>query len=234
MGLYLILMGVQGAGKGMQAQFISEKYGIPHVSTGDMFRAMRSREDDLAKKVIALMDSGSLIDDETTNQVVADRLSQDDAKNGVLLDGYPRNLGQTEFLENFLQEKGEALNGVLLFELELYVAFKRAFGRVTAEDGKSYNMYYRSDDVLFDVQKHPENEYPPRIIATQQVTGESLKRRKDDADAMAVIKRIDTYLETTRPLIEYFESKDQLYRIDALGSVDDVKARVIETVEKVR
>ncbi|MGB1285653.1 MAG: adenylate kinase family protein, partial [Aggregatilineales bacterium] len=196
MGLYLILMGVQGAGKGVQAQFISEKYGIPHVSTGDMFRAMKKRDDDFAKEIAALMDSGALIDDDTTNKVVADRLSQPDAANGVLLDGYPRNLPQAEFLENLLAEKDEALNGVMLFELNLYVAFKRAFGRVqSVETGESYNLYYRTGGANFEIEKDPDEKFPPRIVATADDTGEVLKRRMDDADAMAVVERIDTYLD---------------------------------------
>lgn len=232
MSLYLILMGVQGAGKGMQAQFISEKYGVPHVSTGDVFRGMRSRTDDLAKRVLKIMDSGALVDDETTNEVVADRLTWDDATNGVLLDGYPRNQVQAAFLDSYLNEKGAAVSGVLLFELDLFTAFKRAFGRVTAPGGDSYNYYYRPDGVDFSIERHPEETYPPRMVAT--LNGETLKRRKDDADAMAVVKRIDTYLETTQPLIEYYETKNALYRVDANGSVEDVKANVFKTIDAIQ
>ncbi|MDQ7036427.1 MAG: nucleoside monophosphate kinase [Anaerolineae bacterium] len=155
MGLYIILMGVQGAGKGVQAGFISETYTIPHVSTGDLFRAMKTREDDLAQRVQAIMAAGKLVDDDTTNEVVADRLAQEDAQNGVILDGYPRNQQQAAFLEKYLAEKGEQVNAVLLLNLDLYTAFKRAFGRVTAPNGDSYNYYYKRDNVDFSVEKRP-------------------------------------------------------------------------------
>ena len=232
MGLYIILMGVQGAGKGMQAGYISETYNIPHVSTGDLFRAMRTREDDLAKKVQAIMARGDLISDEITNEIVADRLSQPDAANGVILDGYPRNEAQADFLSSLLAEKGEKINAVLLLELPLYVAFKRAFGRVSASDGSSYNYYYNQGDVTFDVEKHADGNFPPQMKAT--LNGEELKRRPDDADAMAVVKRIDTYLESTMPLIAYYETKGVVKRVDAEQDInavsDDIKA-ILDSVK---
>ena len=133
-------MGVQGAGKGVQAQFIKEHYNLPHVSTGDLFRAMKTREDELAKRVQDIMQSGALVDDDTTNEVVRDRLEQPDAASGVILDGFPRNQNQAAWLENYLAGKGQSLAAVLLLELDLYTAFKRAFGRVTAQSGDSYNI----------------------------------------------------------------------------------------------
>ena len=136
MGLYIILMGVQGAGKGVQASFISETYNIPHVSTGDIFRGLSSRTDALAERVKAILAAGDLVDDDTTNELVADRLTQDDAQNGVILDGYPRNQAQVDFLSNYLAEKGEKVSSVLLLELDLYIAFKRAFGRVSDTEMK--------------------------------------------------------------------------------------------------
>ena len=102
MGLYLILLGVQGAGKGVQAAWIQERYGIPHVSTGDLFRAMRTREDELAQRIQAIMASGQLISDEITNEVARDRLEQPDAANGAILDGFPRNEVQAEWLTQHL------------------------------------------------------------------------------------------------------------------------------------
>lgn len=232
MGLYIILMGVQGAGKGVQAGFISETYNIPHVSTGDLFRAMRTREDELAQRVQAIMASGKLVDDDTTNEVVADRLSQDDAQNGVILDGYPRNQQQAAFLEKHLAEKGEQINAVLLLNLELYIAFKRAFGRVTAPDGESYNYYYKTDDVDFSVEKDPSGDYPPRMVA--KLNGEALKRRPDDADAMAVVKRIDTYLELTQPLLEYYGEKGLVYEVDAEQDIPAVSDAIKQVIDGVR
>lgn len=232
MGLYIILMGVQGAGKGLQAGFISTTYNIPHVSTGDLFRAMKTREDDFAKQVQATMNAGNLISDETTNKMVAERLAEPDAAHGVILDGYPRNDAQADFLAKLLAEKGEKVNAVLLLDLSLYTAFKRAFGRVTAADGESYNYYYKQEDVDFIVEKDPDGTYPPRMVAT--LDGEELKRRPDDADAMAVVKRIDTYLEDTMPLIEYYEDKGVVYKVNADQDIAAVSADIKEILDNAK
>ncbi len=231
MGLYLIIMGVQGAGKGMQAGIVSQHYGIPHISTGDLFRAMRSREDALAKKIQDIMKSGALVSDDDTNEVLLDRLQQDDAQGGVILDGYPRNIAQAQWLEMHLAEKGEKLGGVLLLELDLYTAFKRAFGRVSAADGASYNIYYNSEGVDWAFVDHPEKAYPPQLQATLNVTGEVLKRRPDDANAHAVLKRIDTFMESTAPLIDHYAAKDLLVRINADQSIAAVTTDIKQAVD---
>ena len=166
MSLYVILMGVQGAGKGLQAKLIESHYGIPQVSTGDLFRSMRARSDELARKVQDIMAAGQLVDDDTTNAIVADRLAQADAQHGVILDGYPRNQIQAAFLERHLQAKGARVNAVLLLELDLYVAFKRAFGRVSADDGASYNYYYNADGVDFSWVPAEDSSFPPRLQAS--------------------------------------------------------------------
>src|SRR5688572_22374130 len=108
MGLYIILMGIQGAGKGTQAKFLVEKYTIPQVSTGDLFRAMKTQDTPLAREVQALMKAGNLIPDDVTNRIVEERLKQPDAQNGVIFDGYPRTVEQAETLEKMLAAKGES------------------------------------------------------------------------------------------------------------------------------
>ena len=222
MGLHVILMGAQGAGKGLQAQRIEAHYGIPQVSTGDLFRAMQRRTDPLALKVQAIMTSGRLVDDDTTNAIVDDRLSQADAQNGVILDGYPRNEAQAAFLEDLLAQRGARVDAVLLLELDLFTAFKRAFGRVTAADGKSYNYYYHDAGADFRWTPDETGKFPPRLDATLAGTDIALKRRPDDASADAIIKRIDTYLETTQPLIEYFDARGIVRRVNADQSIEAV------------
>ena len=222
MGLYLIIMGVQGAGKGVQAARLTAHYGIPHISTGDLFRAMKSREDELAVRVQTIMKSGQLVPDEVTNEILQDRLQQADAQSGALLDGYPRNQAQAQWLDQYLAERGEALTAVLLLELDLYTAFKRAFGRVTSSSGDSYNIYFNNEGIEWHFEEHPEQLYPPRLVATEKATGEVLKRRPDDADAAAVIKRIDTFERDTRPLIEYYENRGLLHRVNANQSIEAV------------
>lgn len=230
MGLYVILMGVQGAGKGVQANFIRQHYGIPHVSTGDLFRAMRTRQDELALRIQQIMKEGRLVSDDVTNEVVRDRLEQPDAANGVILDGFPRNEAQAEWLEDYLASRGEKVNTVLQLKLDLYIAFKRAFGRIKHPDKNDvYNIFFDNENIRWEFEDHPENAYPPRLIAKEKGTGKVLERRADDANAAAIIKRIDTYLETTAPLIQYYSDKGLLREIDAQQPIEDV-SKVVQAV----
>lgn len=232
MSLYLLLMGAQGSGKGTQAAFIREKYGIPHISTGDLFRAMRTREDDLARKIQQIMAEGRLVTDEDTNAVLQDRLEQADAQNGVIFDGYPRTIPQAEWLDNYLRGRGAKLNAAIYMEIDAYTAFKRAFGRVSAANGDTYNIFYHSEGIEWQYINDPDSKYPPRLEAKLADTGEVLKQRYDDASAHAVIKRIDTYLETTRPLIEYYRSLDVLHTVDADQPIEAVWAQIQTVIEK--
>lgn len=234
MSLYLIFMGVQGAGKGMQAGTISETYNIPHVSTGDLFRAMRTREDDLARKIQQIMAEGRLVSDADTAEVLRDRLERSDAADGFILDGFPRNVAQAEWVNEYLAERGEQLTGVLYLSLDLYTAFKRAFGRVTASNGDSYNIYYNADGIDWEFADHPEKAYPPRLEARVKDTGEMLKRRPDDANAHAVLTRIDTYIESTQPLIDYYRDQGLLIEIDADQPIDAVTAAITEAIGQVQ
>ncbi|HVU12382.1 MAG TPA: nucleoside monophosphate kinase, partial [Phototrophicaceae bacterium] len=157
-----------------------------------------------------------LIDDATTNEVVKERLSQPDAANGAIFDGYPRTPAQADWLENYLEGKGEHVNIALLLDLDLYTAFKRAFGRMTQPDtNKSYNIYYNADGLEWQFIDHPDQSFPPRLKGVEQGTGKELVRRPDDASAHAIIKRIDIYTETTKPLIDYYRGKGLLKTIDA-------------------
>ncbi|MDX2136563.1 MAG: nucleoside monophosphate kinase [Chloroflexota bacterium] len=234
MSLYIILMGVQGAGKGEQARFIQETYGIPQVSTGDLFRAMKTRTDALAQRIQQIMAEGKLIDDDTTNAVVEDRLAQPDATNGVILDGYPRTPAQAEWLDAYLQKQGKRVNAVLLLELDLYTAFKRSFGRIKSDKtGRTYNVYYNADELAdWKFEDHPEGAYPPRLVATHR-DGERLSRRADDASADAVLKRIDTFMNTTTPLIEFYKRKHPslLVTIDAAQSIEQVSEQIRSAID---
>ena len=232
MSLYVILMGVQGAGKGLQARRIERHYGIPQVSTGDLFRAMRERRDDLALKVQDIMASGKLVDDDTTNAIVAERLEQPDARQGVILDGFPRSPAQAQFLEATLAERGARVQAALLLELDLYVAFKRAFGRVTDADGKSYNYYFNAAGVDFQWRADAEGLHPPRLDAQLGESATPLKRRPDDASADAIIKRIDTYLETTQPLINFYAAQGIVKRVNADQPIEAVWAEIRRALDR--
>jgi len=234
MGLFLLIMGVQGAGKGIQAGLVQKHYGIPQISTGDLFRAMKTRTDALAQQIQTIMASGQLISDEITNQVVKERLEQPDVQAGAIFDGYPRTPDQAKYLDDLLASKGEKLSAVLLMELDLYDAFRRAFGRVTAADGESYNVYTTPE--LLDVKwnEHPEKAFPPSLEATLKATGEKLKRRADDAHAHAIIKRIDDFRSLTAPLISYYDARGLVKRVDASVSIEAVSAQVNTIIDAAR
>lgn len=236
MGTYLLFMGVQGAGKGSQAIVFSQELGIPHISTGDLFRALRTRTDDFALKIQDTMKRGELVSDDDTNAILLERLQQPDAANGAIFDGYPRNPAQAEWLTNYLKGKGEQLAAAVLLELDLYSAFKRAFGRVSAADGATYNVYFNADGVDWHYEDHPAREYPPRLVAVHTASGEALQRRADDANAHAIIKRIDTFMQQTAPLIDYYTASGLLVRINADQSIDavtqDIRRAVGEAQKK--
>jgi adenylate kinase len=233
MGLYIILMGVQGAGKGEQAKFIRDTYGIPQVSTGDLFRAMRSRQDELAQRVQRILAEGKLVDDETTNEIVRERLEQPDAANGVILDGYPRTQAQSEWLEQYLAQKGEKITAVLLLDLDLYTAFKRSFGRVKSKQtGNTYNIYFNNDGIEWRFEDSSDKLHPPRLRAFYN--GEELERRNDDANADSILTRIDTYVRTTQPLIDYYREKGLLRDIDADQPIEAVSKAIQTAIEAAR
>ncbi|MCI0713859.1 MAG: adenylate kinase [Chloroflexi bacterium] len=216
MGIYIVLMGVQGAGKGTQAAILKEKLGLPHVSTGDLFRAMNTLDTPLAKRVQDLMEAGELIPDDVTNEMVEDRLSQDDARRGVILDGYPRNPGQAQFLDNLLAKKGESLTVVPVLELDRETAIKRAEGRRYSPDKQRvYNIYFN----------------PPKVAGKDDVTGEELVQRDDD-HREAVERRIDLYYEQTAPLIEYYENAGLVARIDADQAISEVAVDVFAAIAR--
>lgn len=231
-GLFLLIMGVQGAGKGTQAKYICDKYNLLHISTGDLFRAMKSRTDDLAKHVIATINAGILVDDETTNAVLKDRLEQDDVKNygGVLLDGYPRNEPQAKWLTGYLKGQGRDVDAVLLLELDLYTAFKRSFGRVTGPDGAAYNIYSNHEGISWTFEKDDAGKYPPRLVA-QRDDGTALNRRADDADAFAVIGRIEKFLNETRPVLPHYEAEGLLHKVSADQPIEVVRDQIFDLID---
>lgn len=222
---FLLIMGVQGAGKGTQATRLCERYNLLHVSTGDLFRAMRNRTDALAKRVQDTINAGILVDDDTTNAVLQDRLEQADVASyaGVLLDGYPRNVAQAQWLTEYL--KGTpygGVSGVLLLKLDLYEAFKRSFGRISTQDGQSFNIYSNARAIDWKFEKDEAGKFPPRLVATHTETGEALNRRADDANAFAVIDRIEKYLAETEPVLPYY--RGVLHEVDASQPIEAVTA----------
>ncbi|MDQ3956630.1 MAG: adenylate kinase [Actinomycetota bacterium] len=208
----LIIFGPQGAGKGTQSVRISEKYAIPSVSTGDIFRWAISGRTALGLKAGEYVAKGLLVPDEVTIGVVQERLSADDAHDGFLLDGFPRNLKQAEALDTWLVDhKGGGLDAALAIEVPNDVSLRRLTGRrVCGECGTNYSV-----------------ENPPKLDWTCDRCGGQVQARADDLDEETIRERLELYHKQTEPLKVYYEDKGLLRLIDGQGSPDEVFDRIV-------
>jgi adenylate kinase len=207
----IILLGPPGAGKGTQAAGIVEKYNIPHISTGDIFRKNIKEGTELGNKAKSYMDQGLLVPDELTVGLVKDRLLQDDCKNGFLLDGFPRNTFQAESLDKFLDEINASLNKVINIEVDKNILVSRAVGRrICKQCSATYHVEFN----------------PPKVAGICDVCGGELYQRADDNEE-TVSKRIQVYLDETKPLIEYYSKKGIISTIEGEQSIDKVFEDII-------
>ncbi len=207
----LILVGPPGAGKGTQAVQLAAHYGIPHISTGDIFRHNMKNETELGKLAKSYADAGNLVPDSVTNEMVRDRLTHDDVKNGFLLDGFPRNVAQAEFLRAVLAEKKTPLDAALEFSLEESEIISRLSGRRTCRACNS------SFHILF--------EKPAVEGICDKCQGE-LYQRTDDSEEV-IKNRLDVYEEQTLPIIAFYRGEGLLITIPALGEVSEIFDRAI-------
>ncbi|EJQ0886478.1 adenylate kinase [Listeria monocytogenes] len=202
----LVLMGLPGAGKGTQAEQIVEKYNIPHISTGDMFRAAMKNNTELGRKAKTFMDNGDLVPDEVTNGIVRERLSEDDAKDGFLLDGFPRTVEQAQELENILSDLGTELDAVINIDVEKDVLMKRLTGRwICRTCGKTYHEIYN----------------PPKVPGKCDLDGGELYQRDDDKKE-TVEKRLNVNMKQTKPLLDFYSEKGKLHNINGEQEIKDV------------
>ncbi len=199
-------MGLPGAGKGTQAEQIVEKYNIPHISTGDMFRAAMKNNTELGKKAKSFMDNGDLVPDEVTNGIVRERLAEDDAKNGFLLDGFPRTVEQAKELENILSDLGTELDAVININVEKDVLMKRLTGRwICRTCGKTYHEIYN----------------PPKVAGKCDLDGGELYQREDDKKE-TVENRLNVNMKQTKPLLDFYSEKSKLHSINGEQDIKDV------------
>jgi adenylate kinase len=207
----IILLGPPGAGKGTQAAGIVEKHNIPHISTGDIFRKNIKEGTELGNKAKSYMDQGMLVPDELTVGLVKDRLLQDDCENGFLLDGFPRNTFQAEALDKFLDEINSPLNNVINIEVDKNLLVTRAIGRrICKQCSATYHIEFN----------------PPKVAGICDVCGGELYQRADDNEE-TVSKRIQVYLDETKPLIEYYSNKGIISTIEGEQSIDKVFEDII-------
>lgn len=208
----LLLLGAPGAGKGTMAQKISARYGIPQISTGDMLRQEIQSNSSLGQKVKAVIDSGELVNDELMLEIVTHRLAADDCEQGMILDGYPRNLQQAKALSG----AGVALDAVLIFDVSDEVVIRRLSGRrVHPASGRTY---------------HIDNQ-PPATPDIDDETGEPLVQREDDMPE-TVRRRLEIYHEQTKPLVEFYHAI--AIHLDAERSIDEVEAQVFKSLDAKR
>jgi adenylate kinase len=206
----LVLVGPPGAGKGTQAQFLAAHYLIPHISTGDIFRANLKAGTPLGEQVKSFMDRGELVPDSVTNEMVKDRLTHEDAKNGFLLDGFPRNVAQAEVLRDILAEKKTPLHAVLEFALDDEEIIARLSSRRTCRNCGAPSV---------GQEKCPT------------CGGEIYQREDDKADVIK--RRLEVYAEQTAPIVAFYRNEGLLISINAVGSVEAITDQAKSALENV-
>jgi adenylate kinase len=202
----LVLMGLPGAGKGTQAEKIVEKYGIPHISTGDMFRAAMKEGTELGLQAKSFMDKGELVPDEVTIGIVRERLSKDDCQTGFLLDGFPRTVPQAEALENLLVDLNRKIDFVINIKVDKDILMERLTGRRICKDcGATYHLVFN----------------PPAKEDRCDRCGGELYQRADD-NAETVQNRLDVNIKQSKPLLGFYETKGYLRPIDGQQDIHKV------------
>jgi adenylate kinase len=209
----LVLVGPPGAGKGTQAQFLAAHYSIPHISTGDIFRANLKANTPLGQEAKTYMDRGELVPDSVTNAMVKDRLQLDDVANGFLLDGFPRNVAQAEVLRAILAEKRTPLDAVLELSIPNEVIVGRLSSRLTC---KSCGAPSPSD-----------------ATSCSACGATDLYQRADDSPEV-ITKRLDVYEEQTAPIVHFYRTEGLLITIDAEGEVAEITERATTALSRVR
>ncbi|NNU90981.1 adenylate kinase [Anoxybacillus sp. CHMUD] len=208
----LVLMGLPGAGKGTQAEKIVEKYKIPHISTGDMFRAAIKEGTELGLQAKSYMDRGDLVPDEVTIGIVRERLSKDDCQNGFLLDGFPRTVAQAEALETLLQQLNRSIDYVINIEVDKSILMERLTGRrICKECGATYHLVFN----------------PPTQAGVCDKCGGELYQRADDNEA-TVANRLEVNMKQAQPLLDFYEAKGYLRNINGQQHIDQVFADICE------
>lgn len=211
----IILLGPPGAGKGTQAQFITEVFNIPHISTGDIFMKNITQGTELGKKAKEYMDRGHLVPDEVTIDLVRNRLKEEDTLNGYLLDGFPRTVHQAEVLLRITEEMGKSLDAALLINVPAsYIKERMPGRRICPSCGTTY---------------HVEFNPPKRSGICDLCQGELIQRRDDLPEA--VEERLKVYEEHTLPLIGYFKERELLVSVDGTREISEVSRDIAETLK---
>jgi adenylate kinase len=210
----IVLIGAPGAGKGTQARLLDERRHIPQISTGDIFREMKTADTPLAREVQEIMASGKLVSDDVTYRIVRDRTSRDDCKGSYILDGYPRTAVQAEQLEELAREQGKEIHAIEV-DVPRDELMKRLTGRRSCPVcGEIYNIYSKPPAIEGRCDLHPETE---------------LQHRSDDYEDKVRV-RLETYDELTKPLLDYYENSGRLSKIDGTGEIEEIYSQLEKLV----
>lgn len=213
----IVLLGPPGSGKGTQAEMLEEKLNLPHISTGDMFRAAIKENTSLGQQVREYLDKGELVPDELTIALVKERLSADDAQKGFLLDGFPRTVAQAEALDKLLLEMGKKLDVVLNLEVAEEKILARLTGRRICKNcGATYHLLFN----------------PPKEDNRCDICGAALYQREDDTEE-TVKKRLKVYHASTEPLISYYKERKLLKTIDGNQNIENVFEDILKAVGRI-
>jgi adenylate kinase len=213
----IVLLGAPGSGKGTQAKLLTEKYRIPHVSTGDLLRANLAAGTPLGLQAKAAMDAGQLVSDDLVLAIIRERLKNPDAKKGFILDGFPRNIPQANALDGMLRNIGQPLDAAILMEVDFDILMQRLTGRRTCENcGAAYNVYTN----------------PPRLDDQCDRCGGPLHHRADDNEE-TIGNRLRVYEGQTKPLIGYYRDQGRIETVDAVGDVKDILKRMIAVLDPI-
>ena len=211
----IVLVGAPGAGKGTQAKYIGQHFSVPAISTGDIFRANLAARTPLGLEAKRFMDKGDLVPDEVTIGIVRDRLSQGDADDGFLLDGFPRTLPQAEALDGMLEELGQPIDAALELKVDEDEVVRRLSGRRTCR--KCGHVWHTEFD-------------PPKAEDVCDICGGELFQREDDKPE-TIRRRLQVYNDQTAPLVGYYRDKGLLRTIEATGKVDEITRRAIDALK---
>ncbi len=211
----IIMLGAPGAGKGTQAKLISEKFGIPHISTGDIFRANIKEGTELGKEAKEYMDKGQLVPDELTVRILLDRVEKDDCKNGYVLDGFPRTIPQAQVLDNEVAKLGDRIDFAIDVEVPDENIIRRMGGRrACPKCGATYHVEH----------------IPPKQEGICDACGEKLVLRDDDKPE-TVKSRLDVYHKQTQPLIDHYSKQNILRTVDGTADMNDVFDSIVKLLE---
>ena len=211
----LILVGPPGAGKGTQAVHLAAHYRIAHISTGDIFRANLKNGTQLGKQAQSYMDRGELVPDSVTNEMVKDRLGENDLANGFLLDGFPRNTNQAQVLDNILTERNMPLDAVLELAIDNTEIIKRLSGRRTCQNcAKTFHIIFEK----------------PKVDGLCDNCNGQLYQREDDQEEV-IARRLQVYDQQTAPILSYYKKMGLLLSISALGEVSQITQRAISALK---